>query len=498
VNILVAAALIIGLINNIAIAGMFGLDRRIDAYFAGLMLTNVLMWLIVDYLGKNFLPALAKRHSESRESASKLTSLLVIHVSLGAAVAAVLLIVLAPQIFKLILPGFDTQDIKLVTDMYVILAPSLVFMVIETFHAYVWQHRDCYSRVASARMALPLTLTVFIIGFGPVIGVSALPIGFLCGHIVCTVLLSYRVPYDFRLEFGFSDPDFRKILRNSVLLMSTGAFARSRSIIMQYFGSTLGEGAIAAIHMAGRFCEPVYQRAQIGIREIVFSQSARAVAKQNMRRFARLYNIGVAGILFVVTPIAAWYWVDAALIVDVIFGRGQFTGEMAELVTTALTGLVGSVIFFGVVQMLSNGFYAMDRIKVPLLIMPLGTVVYLVFAILLTPKFGIFGLTLALSISAMLLAGSLMLIFRLSVNKFALSAIIVAFLKYSLISVTGVLLARYFRALIGLDGIGGFLFSIVVIATVYGLLLLLSKDDMLLLILDKTGIKRGKKADSTR
>jgi putative peptidoglycan lipid II flippase len=342
-------------------------------------------------------------------------------------------------------------------------------------------------------MMLPLTLTVFIVGFGPVIGVVALPIGFLCGHFVCTLVLSYKVPYTFRLQFGFSDPDFRKIVRNSALLMSTGAFARSRGIIMQFFGSTLGEGAIAAMAIAARFCEPVYQRAQVGIREIVFSQSARAVAKQNTRRFARLYNIGVAGILFIVTPIAIWYWIDAQLIVEVIFGRGKFTDEMAELVTKALIGYVGSVIFFGVVQMLSNGFYAMDRIKVPLIVMPLGTVIYLVAAILLTEDYGVFGLTFAASLTALALAVGLMTVFRISVPEFAITSIAIAFVKYTGMSVVGVLTARYLRESMELQGVAGFVFSIIAIAIIYCLLLLLSKDSMLLLILDKLGIKVTKK-----
>jgi putative peptidoglycan lipid II flippase len=340
-------------------------------------------------------------------------------------------------------------------------------------------------------MMLPLTLTVFIVVLGPNIGVVALPAGFLCGHLVCSAVLTYKVPYKYRFTVGFSDPDFRKIIKNSALLMSTGAFARSRGIILQYFGSTLGEGAIAAMSIAARFCEPVYQRAQVGIREIVFSQSARAVAKKNMRKFARLYNIGVTGILFVVTPVAVWYWADASLIVDVIFGRGKFTVEMAELVTTALIGYVGSVIFFGVVQMLSNGFYAMYRIKVPLILMPLGTVVYLIAAILLTDSLGVFGLTFASSLTAIVLAAALMVIFWIYVREFALVSIVANLTKYGLVSAAGVIAARLIRNLTQLDGLAGFLLSIIVIGVIYLALLLAARDSMLFLILDKFGIKKA-------
>ena len=43
---------------------------------------------------------------------------------------------------------------------------------------------------------------------------------------------------------------------------------------------------------------------------------------------------------------------------------------------TLLAPLVPSVLFVGVGQLLANAFYAMGRVKVPALIMPLGMLVF--------------------------------------------------------------------------------------------------------------------------
>ena len=51
----------------------------------------------------------------------------------------------------------------------------------------------------------------------------------------------------------------------------------------------------------------------------------------------------------------------------VFFQRGQFTPEMGALVTGAVVGLTPSVLFVGLNQLLTNAFYAMDKIKVPAL-----------------------------------------------------------------------------------------------------------------------------------
>src|SRR5215510_7312666 len=92
VNALVLGALAIGFLNNVLIAAIFGLTRRVDAFFAASMLPNLFMVLCVDYLGKNFLPVLATAKHESPESASTLTSSVVTIVALLAAGVTIVLV----------------------------------------------------------------------------------------------------------------------------------------------------------------------------------------------------------------------------------------------------------------------------------------------------------------------------------------------------------------------------------------------------------------------
>ena len=82
---------------------------------------------------------------------------------------------------------------------------------------------------------------------------------------------------------------------------------------------------------------------------------------------------------------------------------------MAALVAAVLVGLVPSVLFVGVNQLLSNAFYAMDRVKVPAVVMPLGTLVYLAVAIPLSSWLGAQALAIATSIATMILFATLLL-----------------------------------------------------------------------------------------
>ena len=488
VNGIVGLSLAFGLINNIAIAALFGLSRSVDAYFASFMLINLFMALVVDFLGKNFLPVFAVRRSASEASASRLASLVVTQFGLLALFVVAVLMALSGQIFALILPGFDSEAISLVESTFLVMAPTIVFKTVNAFHEYIWQHNEQYNRVVIARIFVPITLTIFIIALHAPLGTMALPLGFLCGQVVCTIFLAVGVPYRFRFRLGFRDQDFIKIVRNSALLMTTGVVARSRSVIVQYFGSLMGEGAISAIVIAQKVCEPVYQSALLGIRMILFSRSAKAVARADTESFARMHNRAFAGVFFLTVPVALWYAFDGELIVRTVFQRGEFTDEMVCLVYAALLGMSASVVFAGTVQMASNAFYALDRVTVPAALMPMSTIVFLIVASILAPQFGVTGLTGATSLVGMITFAVLMVILKKQVAALDIGSILSALLKYLGAALLAVLVARLAVENVDATKYVEFFLSMSIVGLIYISTVWLSGDRLLRTIIEKSGL----------
>src|SRR5262245_17264831 len=376
VNALVLGALAIGFLNNVIIAAIFGLTRRVDAFFAASMLPSLFMALCVDYLGKNFLPVLATAKHESAESASTLTSSVVTIMGLFAVVVAVLLVLLSGPLFTLLLPGFEPDERVLVSRYFSIMAPAIVFMAINTFHEYVWQYEERFVYVSASRLALPAANLGGMLLFAPFAGEYCLPIGFLVGHVVVFFMLLARAPYRYRPRIMIRADLERRVFTNSAIVMSTGLIARTKSIIMNYLGSTLGGGAIAALALATKLTEPLERSAFSGLRMVMFSHTARLFVERTERALSEVYRLGLCISFLLLAPLLWWVTLNGDEIVRVFFQRGQFTPEMAGLVTGALVGLVPSVLFIGLNQLLTNAFYAMDKVKVPAIVMPFGTVVY--------------------------------------------------------------------------------------------------------------------------
>jgi putative peptidoglycan lipid II flippase len=409
VNALVLVGLGIGLLSNILIAALFGLSHQVDAFFAAAVLPNLFMCLCVDYLGKNFLPVLGSARAIGSACVDSVTSSVVTIVAvLAAAVMAVLFAVREP-LFAAILPGFDAEALEVVSGYFVIMAPAIVLMAVNSFHEYVWQYEERFTHVALSRTAMPIANLLGLLLLAPWFGYYCLPAAYLLGHATAFVLLARRIPYRYRPQIALRPGFERRVFGNSAIVMSTGLVARSKSLIVSYLGSQLGPGVITALALATKLTEPLERSAFTGIRMLMFSKTVHLVAARDRRSLGALYSNGLRASFLVLAPLLWWLALDSKAIVQVLFQHGRFTPEMATLVAAVLVGLVPTVLFVGVNQLLSNAFYAMDRVKVPAVVMPLGTLVYVAVAIPLSAWLGPQALAIASSTATIVLFAILLL-----------------------------------------------------------------------------------------
>ncbi|HEX6994502.1 MAG TPA: lipid II flippase MurJ [Gammaproteobacteria bacterium] len=400
VNALVLASLGASFASHVAIAAFFGLSRQVDAYYAALVLPNLFVLLCIDYIGKNFLPIFASARRDGFARASELTSSIVTIVAILAALVALVLVIAGRPLLRALLPGFSAGDVEIASRYLSIMAPTVVLTAVTSFHQYVCQHDEDYTAITAIKMAVPLASFAAILTAGPFVGAYALPIGFTLGHLVTAVLMARRARYDYSPRIGFREEWERKIFTNSAIVMGSGFVARTRGLVATYLSSQLGSGAVAALALGQRLVDPIHRTAFIGIKMMMFTRVARLHAESDTGEIARLYSRGLSASFLVLAPLLWWMALDAEAIVRVVFERGAFDAGMTALVVLALIGFAPSVVFVGMNTLLSNAFYAMGRVLVPAIVMPVGTVVYLLVAPAVYRPLGVLGLALSASLVA--------------------------------------------------------------------------------------------------
>lgn len=471
-----SAGIVVGFLNNIFIAAIFGLTRAVDAYYAALVLPLLFMALCIDYLGKNFLPVFTRAKTRGAEAASELASSVITIVSSVALIVSGLIVLFCEPIFAALLPGFSGGDAEVVQTYFMIMSPAIILMVINTFHEYICQSMGRYVAIATSRVVLPaVNLAVILLGH-QTLREYCLPISYLLGHIVVFLILAKSAAYRFRPMMRLRDQWEKKIFLNSFALMASGVIARSHSIITSYFASFLGGGALSGIRITGKLVNSVQEATTSGARMVAFARASALHVDEEHDRLGRLYNMLVITVMILLAPIIVFVVFNSETLIRLIFFRGQFTEEMVALVSLILMGLMPSAIFFSVNPILSNAFYAMDSIKVPMFVMPLGAVVYLFFAWLSYSDFGVLGLALSMTTWSGVIFVILLGFLGRKLRKFQSSRVLRKFFLYGAFALVAygtpvyLIRSRYESDLATLFG------SAIAGTVLYWLLLTLSKD----------------------
>jgi peptidoglycan biosynthesis protein MviN/MurJ (putative lipid II flippase) len=169
-------------------------------------------------------------------------------------------------------------------------------------------------------------------------------------------------------------------------------------------------------------------------------------------------------------------------LIAVLFLRGEFTLDMATLVSLGLLGLVPAIVFQGLTPILSNAFYAMNMIRVPAIVMPFGTAIYLGLAMLLSARYGILGLAFAESLSWIALFIALLFLLARSLGQFSAGRAIKALLQYTITSLLSFGLTTRLLVESDLPALLSLLISLTIGGGLYLLLLTVLRDDGLTVV----------------
>jgi len=490
INLIVVVTLLVGVANNIAIAGFFGLTRLVDAYYAAYVLPALMMDMFVDFLGKNFLPIFSMLKKEGDEQADKLTSSLINIIFVMAAMMALLLSFYAKDIFSLMLPGFSDSEVADTANMFWIMTPAVMLMAVNTFHIYVCQYDGKYVHVVLCKLALPITLLCSIIFGRDALGEYSLPVGLLLGNIIVFILLARTADYRYQFIADYKSTHIKQIFVNSGILISTGVIARSRIIIERYFGSMMDAGAISSMAMADRLCTPLYHSATIGVRMIAFTKASKLYADQQLKQIGLLHNDALIAVFLMVVPMVVWIAYHSSQIVALLFMRGNFTSDMHYLVTMALIGLLPSVIAKSTSQIMMNVFYVTNKVAVPAILGIAGTILYLICVYPLSDAYGVLGLAMAQSVSFVVVFFVLILLLSRELEWFSAGKVLGKLFYYLAVSGISVWAAASIAGLIEGYYVFQLIVSFMIASLLYIALLAVTKDYGFLYLKEKLFHKR--------
>ena len=402
VTALTAVSTVFGFLRDVVIAAVYGAGPELDAYLVAQGLMNVVLGLIAYAMARSVTPVVAREvaaeGSTCRSHPSFDTAITVSMIVLG--LGAVVVGLLAAPVTAVLAPGFDGEQADLAEMLTRIMLLATVLVAGTDLLAAVAQ---AHGRVVwSSLQGVPFNIIMITAAglFGPQYGIQALAVGFVVGSAARLALqipplraLGLRVRP--RLDLGGAG--FREIARLMPPLLVGSAIGNVNSLVDRAVGSTLGDGAITALSYGWRLVN--LPETLLIASLLVPLYPALGAAAGNAPEIRRLVSRGMSVTMTILVPLTLVLMVAALPLVQVAYGRGEFTGGDAEATAVAVLWYAPALVAMGVRQVFVSTSYAIGDARAPVLVALGAMVVNVVGDILLAPVMGVAGIALATSLS---------------------------------------------------------------------------------------------------
>ena len=360
----------VGFIRSQVMAALFGATGETDAFIVAISVST----LVTTFTGPvtiAFLPVYAAAVGRGDfRAASRVASQVITLFGGFMMVASMSLAALAPQLTRLVAPGFGEETyIKAISLARVLLA-AMVLPLLASFAKSILNTQREFVIPALADIIENLVVVLALVLLAPKLGVESLGLassaGFLALFIIQYVTLKKSGSWP-PMELGLG-PDMRKVLALALPLMGSSLFAGLHRFVDKALASGLAEGSLAVLEYAERIRGLPMGILVAAATTVMLPSLSGMWGRRDASAFASSVEGNLRSIEFICIPIAAGLMVLARPVVRLAFQRGAFTAGAAQATAAALTAYAPGLAALAAVRIITAAFISSQKTGLSVLI----------------------------------------------------------------------------------------------------------------------------------
>ena len=385
------ASRVLGLIREMVLAFFFRTGGGLDAFYAAFRIPNLLRDMFAEgALSKAFVSTFTDVGENQGDAAAvRLSNLVLNAVLVLVGLATLLGIFYSSKIANLMLPGagFDLplpgdesfgfgSKRELTVFLTQIMFPFLLLVSLAAVAMGFLNARGRFFIPALSSMFFNLgSIGVGVAGyfiaprFGqhPTVGMA---VGVVAGgalQLLWQVPALFRAGYRYRPVLDFRDAGFIKVIR----LFGPGALVAATVQVNVFINSifaSLGSGWMSWISQSFRLLHLPIGLVGVAVSVATLPALSRAVARKDLMGFRDTFSHAMRLVLFFSVPASVGLIVLAQPVVRLIYERGRFQPEDTRQVAAALICYAIGLTSYAAVKIVTDGFYALQDIRAPLLV----------------------------------------------------------------------------------------------------------------------------------
>lgn len=445
VMIITVISKIVGFVREIVLSYVFGASAITDAYLISQTIPLTIFSFISTGIATGFIPIYSKiQQNDGKHYADKFTSNLSNSLLLLATIIVAFVLAFTQPVVKMFASGFSGETLELAVSFTRITVFGVYFTaVLYIFSGYlrVYEHY-----LAPALIGFPMNLivicslfigaktNVFVIAFGSLLAIAS--------QLVVLIPFLRRTSYQHQIVVNVKDKYLKEMFLIALPVIIGTSVNEINVLVDRTLASRIAVGGISALNYARRLNGFVQGLVVVSLTSVMFPIISKMAAAENIKDLKQTVNEAMASMSLLIIPATIGAMVFAEEIVALLFGRGAFTAEAITMTGNALFYYSIGMIAFGLRDVLSRAFYALQDSKTPMINATIGVVLNIALNIILSRYMGIGGLALATSISAIVAVVLLFTSLRRKIGGLGLSNLVKSFTKIGLASVIMGVIAR--------------------------------------------------------
>lgn len=416
--VIILVAKFMGLLREMLVAQIYGQGYESDVINTATQIPLLFFDMVLGVaILSTFVPIYNKYLEKSgKKAADYFANNFITIVGSIAALVAVLGVIFAEPLVKLMVPGYAdvAGKVEMTAKVLRILFPSIAFTAIAYVAVGILQSNGEFTVPSLISVVSNGIMIAYLIVFGNKMGLIGVGISML---VAWAAQLLFQIPwlvkygYRYRPVMNFSDGSMKEVALVALPVLISSWVQPICNVINMSFGSSMGDGAVSALNWANKIYIIMVGVFAYAITNFILPRLSRLNADDNHEAFAETTRTSVGWIVFIITLVSALFLALSNPIIKVVFERGQFTAESSSITASALFFYSFGMVGYSICEVLNKSFYAIQDGKTPMYTSIFGVVVNIGSAALLVLvfKIGIQGLALASAISSTAIAAALMI-----------------------------------------------------------------------------------------
>ena len=334
-------------------------------------------------------------------------------VVLISSLAALLGIIFANPIVRLMVPGYSAEKVAATAILLRILFPSIIFTAAAYTAVGILQSFGEFNIPSIISVVSNLIMILYLIFVGNRFGLVGVVLSMVIAwgsQLIIQIPHLLKSGWRFSLRFSLRDEGIRDAAKLALPVLISSWIQPLCVVINMAFSSSMGDGAVSGLNWANKIYIIMVGVFAYAVTNFIFPQLSRLSSGSKNNEFAETTRLSLSWIIFIIAYVSAMFVALSEPIIKIIFEYGAFSAENTKTTATALFFYSFGMVGYAICEILNKSFYALRDGKTPMFTAAFGIFINLVSALVFVKllDMGIGGLALASATSSVVMALSLL------------------------------------------------------------------------------------------